>query len=217
METATVQKASLWQNRNFLKLWTLDTISQFGSQFTGLALPLTAFIILHSNPTEQGILIFMGSVPWLLFGLFVGVWVDRHRKRQIMVMSNILRGSLLALIPLAALLGMITQLGILFLYSISFLAGFLQVFFDISYQSFLPALVRKEQLVEGNSKLQASASVAQASGPPIAGIVIKIITAPIAIAIDACSFFASAFRLGGMNMTSLWIRDVARFCSDGHA
>lgn len=93
---------------------------------------------------------------------------------------------------------MITRLGILFLYSISFLVGFLQVFFDISYQSFLPALVRKEQLVEGNSKLQASASVAQASGPPIAGIVIKIITAPIAIAIDACSFFVSAFRLGGI-------------------
>ncbi len=195
METTAVQKTTLWQNHNFLKLWTSDTISQFGSQFTTLALPLTAVIILHSNPTEQGILIFMGSVPWLLFGLFVGVWVDRHRKQRIMVTTNILRGSLLALIPIAAIFGMITQLGILFLYAISFSVGFLQVFFDITYQSFLPALVRKEQLVEGNSKLQASASVAQAAGPTMAGIVIGIVTAPIAIAIDACSFFASAFTL----------------------
>src|SRR5437773_11705644 len=102
METATVQKETLWRNHNFLKLWTSDTISQFGSQFTGLALPLTAFIILHSNPTEQGFLIFVGTIPWLLFGLFVGVWVDRHRKQRIMVTSNILRGSLLAQIGRAS-------------------------------------------------------------------------------------------------------------------
>src|SRR5437867_1640909 len=196
METATVQKETLWRNHNFLKLWTSDTISQFGSQFTGLALPLTAVIILHSNPTEQGILVFVGTIPWLLFGLFVGVWVDRHRKQRIMVASNILRGSLLALIPIAAILGMITQLGIVFLYAISFFVGFLQVFFDITYQAFLPSLVRRDQLVEGNSKLQASASTAQVAGPTVAGIVIGIITAPIAIAIDACSFFASAFALG---------------------
>src|SRR2546430_11139496 len=195
METETEERPSLWHHPNFLKLWTSDTISQFGSQFTGLALPLTAFIILHSSLTEQGFLIFVGSIPWLLFGLFVGVWVDRHRKQRIMVTSNVLRGSLLALIPIAAIFGMITQLGILFLYAISFSVGFLQVFFDITYQSFLPALVRKEQLVEGNSKLQASASVAQAAGPTMAGIVIGIVTAPIAIAIDACSFFASAFTL----------------------
>ncbi len=196
METAAVQKTTLWQNHNFLKLWTSDTISQFGSQFTGLALPLTAVIILHSNPTEQGILVFVGTIPWLLFGLFVGVWVDRHRKQRIMVTSNILRGSLLALIPLAAVFGMITRLGILFLYAISFSVGFLQVFFDVTYQAFLPSLVRRDQLVEGNSKLQASASTAQVAGPTLAGIVIGIITAPIAIAIDASSFFASAFTLG---------------------
>src|SRR5947199_1321622 len=196
METATVQKETLWRNHNFLKLWTSDTISQFGSQFTGLALPLTAFIILHSKPTEQGFLIFVGTIPWLLFGLFVGVWVDRHRKQRIMVTSNILRGSMLALIPIAAVLGWITRLGILFLYAISFFVGFLQVFFDVTYQSFLPSLVRREQLVEGNTKLQASASTAQVAGPTIAGIVISILTAPIAIAVDACSFFASAFALG---------------------
>src|SRR5947209_6671508 len=196
METATVQKGSLWQNHNFLKLWTSETISQFGSQFTGLALPLTAIIILNADSTELGILTFAGTIPWLIFGLLVGVWVDRHRKQRIMVASNILRGSILALIPIAAVLGVITKLGISFLYAVSFFVGFLQVFFDITYQSYLPSLVRRDQLVEGNRNLQASASTAQVTGPTIAGIIISIITAPIAIAIDACSFFASAFTLG---------------------
>ncbi len=196
METATVQKATLWRNHNFLSLWTSETISQFGSQFTGLALPLTAIIILNANSFELGILNFAGTIPWLLFGLLVGVWVDRHRKQRIMVTSNILRGSLLALIPIVAVLGMITRVGIIFLYTVSFFVGFLQVFFDVTYQSFLPSLVRRDQLVEGNSKLQASASTAQVTGPTLAGVVISIITAPIAIAIDACSFFASAFALG---------------------
>jgi len=194
MET-TVQREGLWKNSNFLKLWTSETISQFGSQFTQLALPLTAIIILNADSTELGILTFAGSVPWLIFGLLVGVWVDRHRKKRIMVTSNILRGSILALIPIAAVLGVITKLGIPFLYAISFFVGFLQVFFDITYQSYLPSLVHRDQLVEGNRNLQASASTAQVTGPSIAGIIISIITAPIAIAIDASSFFASALAL----------------------
>jgi len=194
METTTVQK-SLWRNRNFRVLWTSETISQFGSQFTSLALPLTAIIILIANSTELGILIFACAIPWLLFGLFVGVWVDRHRKQRIMVASNILRGLLLALIPVSAVLGMITRLGIPFLCAVSFFVGFLQVFFDVTYQSYLPSLVRRDQLVEGNRNLQSSASTAQVAGPTIAGIVISILTAPIAVAIDACSFFASSFAL----------------------
>src|SRR5438445_5202662 len=195
METATVQKDTLWRNHNFLKLWTSETISQFGSQFTGLALPLTAIISLNADSTELGILTFAGTIPWIIFGLLVGVWVDRHHKQRIMVTSNILRGSILALIPIAAVLGVITKLGIPFLYAVSFFVGFLQVFFDITYQSYLPSLVRRDQLVEGNRNLQASASTAQVTGPTIAGIIISIITAPIPIPIDASSFFASAFAL----------------------
>src|SRR5256712_8331901 len=195
METTTAQNR-LWSNRTFLMLWTSETIAQSGSQFTGLALPLTAIIILNANSTELGVLTFAGSIPWLLFGLLVGVWVDRHRKQRIMVTSNILGGSILALIPIPAVLGVKTKLGIPFLYAVSFFIGFLQVFFDVTYQSFLPSLVRRDQLVEGNRNLEASRSTAQVAGPTIAGIVISIITAPIAIAVDACSFFASAFALG---------------------
>ena len=196
MEIEAEEKQSLWHNPNFVKLWTAETISQFGSQFTGLALPLTAVIILGANVLELSILTFVGSVSWLLFGLLVGVFVDRHRKKRIMVTSNVLRGSLLALIPIAAVLGLIIQLGIIFLYAISFSVGFLQVFFDVTYQAYLPSLVERKQLVEGNSKLQASASTAQVIGPTLAGIVISIITAPLAIAIDAFSFFVAAFSQG---------------------
>jgi len=210
METTAVQKETLWRNPNFLKLWTSETISQFGSQFTGLALPLTAIIILSANPVEVGILNFAGSVPWLIFGLLAGVWIDRHRKQRIMVTSNILRGSILALIPIAAVLGVITKLGIPFLYAISFCVGFLQVFFDITYQSYLPSLVRRDQLVEGNRNLQASASTAQVAGPTIAGIIISIITAPIAIAIDACSFFASALALGRIEHEEIIDKEIAK-------
>src|SRR5256712_11025149 len=209
METATARKSALWRNPNFLKLWTSETISQFGSQFTGLALPLTAIIILNADSTELGILTFAGTIPWLIFGLLVGVWVDRHRKQRIMVASNILRGSILALIPIAAVLGVITRLGIPFLYAVSFSVGFLQVFFDITYQSYLPSLVRRDQLVEGNRNLQASASTAQVAGPTIAGIIISIITAPIAIAIDAASFFASALALGRIEHEEMIDREMA--------
>ena len=210
METAIVQKEALWRNSNFLKLWTSETISQFGSQFTGLALPLTAIIILSASSVQVGILNFAGTVPWLMFGLLAGVWIDRHRKQRIMVTSNILRGSILALIPIAAVLGVITKLGIPFLYAISFAVGFLQVFFDITYQSYLPSLVRRNQLVEGNRNLQASASTAQVAGPTIAGIIISIITAPIAIAIDAASFFASALALGRIEHEEVIDREIAK-------
>src|SRR6267143_3659718 len=210
METTTAQKETLWRNPNFLRLWTSETISQFGSQFTGLALPLTAIIILGAKSVEVGILNFAGSVPWLIFGLIAGVWIDRHRKQRIMVTSNLLRGSILALIPIAAVLGVITKLGIPFLYAISFCVGILQVFFDITYQSYLPSLVRRDQLVEGNRNLQASASTAQVAGPTIAGIVIIILTAPIAIAVDACSFFASALALGRIDHEEVIDKEIAK-------
>src|SRR5438552_16819907 len=109
METATVEKTSLWHNRNFVSLWTSETISQFGSQFTQLALPLTAVIILGATAADLGIPGLAGSISWLLFGLLVRVSVDRHRKKPIMVTSNLLRDSVIALIPIVAVLGLMTS------------------------------------------------------------------------------------------------------------
>lgn len=182
----------LWQHANFLRLWTGQTISQFGSQITLLALPLTAALTLHATPAEMGILSAAETAPFLLVGLFAGVWVDRLRRRPILLVTDFARGILLLAIPLAALLGALT-IGLL--YAVAFLVGILTVFFEVAYQSFLPALVGREQLVEGNSKLEVSRSAAQIAGPGVAGGLVQLVTAPIAIIVDAASFFISAFFL----------------------
>src|SRR5690349_15452944 len=104
METATEQPVSLWHHPNFLKLWTSDTISQFGTQFSGYAIPFTA-LLLTSDPIAFGILNASAFVAFPLFALFIGVYVDRHRRRRILVLANVGRGIFLGLIPLAAVTG----------------------------------------------------------------------------------------------------------------
>ncbi|MBI4493673.1 MAG: MFS transporter [Chloroflexi bacterium] len=185
--------ASLWRRPDFLKLWAAETISVFGSQFTLLALPLIAAVALQASAAEMGILVAAERAPFLLIGLFAGVWVDRHRRRPILIGGDLGRALLLATIPLAALGGV---LGMPQLYVVGFLGGVLTVFFDVAYQSYLPALVARTQLIEGNSKLEVSRSAAQISGPGIAGVVIQTISAPLAIALDALSFLLSGLLLG---------------------
>jgi MFS family permease len=186
-------RRSLWKHSDFLKLWTAQTTSQFGQQFTGLALPLTAVLFLNATPFQMGILEVTWTLPFLLFGLVVGVWVDRHKRRGVMVIADIFRGFLLAIIPVSFLLHV---LSLPLVFAISFLVGILTVFFDVSYQAYLPSLVSREELVEGNSKLEASRSVAQVVGPSIAGVAIQLVQAPLAIAVDSVTFLGSAFSLG---------------------
>jgi Na+/melibiose symporter-like transporter len=176
-----------------MKLWVGETISVFGSMITGLALPITAAVLLKATPTQMGILGAAASAPFLLVGLFAGVWVDRLRRRPILISADIGRALLVGLVPLLWALG---YLRIEYLYIIEFLAGVLTVFFDVSYQSFLPALVTREHLVDGNSKLEISRSSAQIAGPGLAGLLIQVAGAPIAMALDAVSFLVSAVFLG---------------------
>jgi MFS family permease len=183
---------TLWRHHNFLRLWSSETISSFGAQFSELAIPLTAVLILQVTPAQLGILNATVTAPFLLFSLIAGVWVDRHRRRPVMIISNILRAVLLAMIPIAAATG---HLSIFLLLGVAFLGGTLRVFFDIAYQSFLPGLVQREQLVDANSRLEASRAVSSVAGPSVAGGVIQIITAPFAIAFDAVSFIFSTLFL----------------------
>jgi MFS family permease len=178
----------LWRDRDFVTLWAGQTISLFGSQVTLLALPLAAAVTLDATPAQMGILSAAGSVPTLLVGLFAGVWVDRHRRRPVLIVTNFARAALLATIPLAALLGLLTM-GVL--YAVAFGAGLLTVCFRVAYSSYLPSLVPRERLVEGNSKLQMSQSAAQVAGPGIAGALVQLATAPIAILLDAASFLVA--------------------------
>ena len=194
------QAPSLWRHGNFLNLWASETISQFGTQFSGIAIPYTAYLLtvnqtIQVATLEFGILNALGLVAFPLFALFIGVYVDRNRKRRIMVLANIGRSISLGLIPLAAITGTLYTIGLPLLYLVSFLMGLLTVFFDISYQAILPFLVDRKQLVEGNSKLEASRSSAQLVGPGIAGAVIQIVgiaQAPLVMAIDASSYLGSA-------------------------
>jgi MFS family permease len=188
----------LWRHPNFVKFWLSETISLFGSQITLLALPLTAALTLQATPTQMGILGAAQFAPFLLVSLFAGVYVDRMRRRPILMWANLGRAALLGLIPLSALLGM---LGIELLYIIGFLTGVLTVFFDIAYQAFLPSVVQRDQLVEGNSKLEVSRSVAQVTGPGIAGALVEFLTAPLTILFDSISFLVSAFFLGLLRTT----------------
>ena len=186
------KKSSLWGRPNFLRLWSSETISSFGAQFSELAIPLTAVLVLQGTPAQLGILNAAITAPFLLFSLIAGVWVDRHKRRSVMIISNVARAFLLASIPLAAVTGHLT---ILLLLGIAFLVGTLRVFFDIAYQSFLPSLVEREDLVEANSRLEASRAVSSVAGPSVAGGIIQVITAPFAIAFDATSFVFSTFFL----------------------
>ena len=192
MNAPTPQPTTLTRNPDFLKFWVGQTISVFGSQITNLALPLTAVLVLNASSSQMGVLNALGIAPFILVGLFAGVWADRMRRRPILLASDLGRFLLLGSIPLAALGGFLT---IPYLYIIIFLVGIMTVFFDVSYQAFLPSLVGREQLVEGNSKLEVSNSAAAILGPGLAGVLVQALTAPIAIIFDALSFLVSAISL----------------------
>src|SRR5436309_1403607 len=183
---------SLWRHRDFLLLWSGQSVSRIGDQFTGLAVPYMAAYVLAASPGEMGLLGAAGTVPFLLFGLLVGVWVDRRQRRSVLIRADIGRGLMIATIAALAFVGL---LHMAYLYVFSFLIGILTVFFDVAYQAYLPALVERKQLVDANSKLETSNSVANTGGPALAGAVIELFKAPIAMVFDAASFFFSAATL----------------------
>jgi len=185
--------SGLWRDVNFMKFWSGQTVSLFGSQITFLALPLTAVLVLEATPTQVGILIAVEALPSLLIGLFVGVWVDHYRRLPILIVAELGRAVLLGVVPVAAILGL---LRIEHLYIVCFSVSVLGLFFGVAHRSFLPSLVGREHLVEANSKLEMSNSVAEIVGPGVAGGLVQVVTAPIAIVVDAISSLVSAVLLG---------------------
>ena len=185
LASAVPHRPSLWRQGDFMKLWTAQTISQFGDEITGIALPFVAITILGANAFEMGILGVVRFLPWIFFTLPAGVWVDRMRRRPILMGADIARAVLLSSIPIAYLAG---WLSIWQIYVVSFAVGTLEVFFDVAYQSYLPSLVHRDELVEGNSKLELSRAASSVAGPTVAGFLIQAVTAPIAIFFDAISY-----------------------------
>ncbi len=180
---------SLLRNRDFVRLWTGETISQLGSQVTLLALPLMAITILGATTFQVGVLQAAEFLPFLLIGLPAGAIVDRMRRRPVLIAGDVGRALLLLSIPVAYWTGWLSLAQLMI---VVFLTGVLTVFFDVAYQSYLPALIDRDQLADGNAKLEISRSGAQIAGPGLAGVLVQWLTAPVAVLVDALSFGASA-------------------------
>ncbi len=184
--------ASLRLPGDFEKLWAGVTISAVGSQVTSLAVPLTAVLLLGAGPVETGVLIAARMAPMVLFGLFVGVWVDRLPRRPILVAADLSSLVVIGSVPVAALFGVL-HLGQL--YAVAFIAGALSITSQLARSALVPTLVGREALVAANSRLEASYSVAQVAGPSLGGLLVQAISAPFALVVDAASFLLSALLI----------------------
>ena len=185
-------RLGLLRQRDYLRYWSASTISLFGTQVTQIAIPVIAVVVLKVSPFEVGLLATIEFLPWILFTLPAGVWVDRMLRRRILVTGDLGRALVLSTIPVAYAAGVLT---IWQLYAVGFIHGLLTVFFDVADQSYLPTVVERDGLVEGNAKLQISASSAQILGQPAGGGIVALLSAPIAVAVDAASFVGSALLI----------------------
>ncbi len=188
-------RPSLWRHRDFLKIWSAATVSVVGSQVTIIALPFIALTMLGASVFQVSLLAAVEMLPFLLFTLPAGAWLDRIRRRPVLIAADFGRGVVLLSIPAAYMAGALTLEQ---LYVVAFLTGTLTAFFDVADQSYLPALLDREDLVDGNAHLQISYSVAQIGGPTLGGNLIAMVAAPFAIAADALSFFISGAFIGAI-------------------
>jgi len=190
--TPEVKSQNLFRHADFMKLWTGETISEFGSKVGGVAISFLAVIALHATPAQMAALAVWRTVPALMFSLFAGVWVDRIRRRPLMIGADLANIILLASIPAAAAFG---ALRIEQVYLVMFLTSFADLLFSVGYRAYLPTLVGRDAITQANSILSATEAVAEIGAFGLAGWLVQWLTAPIAIATDAVSFVFSAVCL----------------------
>jgi predicted MFS family arabinose efflux permease len=183
---------SLWRHADFLKLWVGQTISELGSVVTRTAVPLVALLVLGGGPLEFAFLVVSESLAVLLVSLVAGAWVDRLRRRPLLIWADAIRAALLFSIPVAYVLGALRMEQ---LYLVVFLVACLGAVFSAAYPAYVPSLVGVDHVVEANAKLATSSSIAEIGGPGLAGILVQVFRAPFAILVDAISFVASAISL----------------------
>ncbi|MER7009385.1 MFS transporter [Dactylosporangium sp. NPDC000555] len=183
---------SLWRDADFVKFWSAETLSLVGAQVSLVAIPLLAVTTLSATPFEMGAVTAAQTAPFLLFTLLAGVWVDRVRRLPLLRAANFGRAVVYGVIPLAIVLDVmnIGLLGVLV-----FVGATLTVVFDLAYQSYLPSLVGRDHLIDANGRLEGSRSFAQAAGPGLGGLLVGVLTAPIAIVVDAATYLVSAATL----------------------
>jgi MFS family permease len=182
----------LWRHRDFLLLWGGQSTSGVGAAVSLVVLPLIAVVYLHANGVEVGALSAAEWAPWVLIGLPAGVWVDRSRRRLLMIGCDLARLALLASIPVAAASDALTLAQ---LYAVAFGVGLATVVFQVSYQAYLPTLVDAADLGEANAKLQGTEAIARVAGPGLGGLFVQLFRAPYAVIADAVSYALSAVAL----------------------
>lgn len=186
----------LWQNTAFVRVWGAATISIFGSLVTRIALPLAAILVLGAGAFEVAVLRSLELGATLLVGLVAGAWVDRLRRRPVLIWADLGRVVLLASIPVAFAFGVLTFWQLL---AVAGLAAILTTFFDAADNAYLPSIVERERLVEANAALAATGSASEFMAFGVSGFLVQLLTAPIAIALDALSFLVSALLLGSID------------------
>jgi Transmembrane secretion effector len=183
------------RHRDFGLLWTGQTISEVGTRTSRVAVPLVAVTALAATPWQMGLLTAAGTAAFLLVGLPAGAVLDRVRRRPVMVAADVLRCALFAAVPLAWSLG---GLSFPLLVAVVLAAGVATVFFDVGYQSVLPAVIGRGGLVAGNARLETTRSAAAAAGPALGGGLVQLVGAATAVLVDAASYLVSAVLLGRM-------------------
>ncbi len=182
----------LWGHRDFLRLWGGETVEWVSDSITSLAVPTIAILIFNAGPLEMGLLNAFSNVGYPVLGLFAGVMVDRWRRRPVLVWTNIIQVIALGSIPAAYFLGI---LSLFQLFIVTLVMSVTIVFFNVAYTAYLPTLIPREDLVEGNSKLETSSSAAAVVGPPIAGGLIQILGAAPSVALDALGTLFAAVAI----------------------
>lgn len=182
------RRGSLWRDRNFLTVWSGQALGQFGSQITELAIPVLAVLLLNASEFEVGLLNAAGTAAFLIVGLPAGAWIDRMRKRRVMVWADLVRALALLCVPLLWWSG---GLEMWHLYAVGLVVSVATVFFDVSYQSVVPSLVRGDQIAEANGKFESTSQLAGIVGPAAGGWLIGILSAPFAILVTVATYLAS--------------------------
>jgi MFS family permease len=185
----------LWKNRDFVRLWSASTTSVFGTMMSAMAIPWIAIDVIGASDVAVALLATLRMLPGFLFGIAAGTWVDRLRRRPLLIGSDLGRALVFACVPLAFVLDSLTMV---LLAVVVLVAESLSVLFDVAAHSYLPSLVARDELVEGNAKLTGGAAVAEAFGFGISGWLARLITAPFVLAVDAATYVASALMIRGI-------------------
>lgn len=183
---------TLWRHGDFLKLWAAQAVSAFGSRITREGLPMAAILTLDARPAQLGLLAALSMGPGVILGLFAGGWADRNYRRPILIGTDLLRVLLLLSVPIAAWMHWLSMPQ---LYLVAAAVGAASLMFAIADHAYLPSLIDRAQLMEGNSKLGVTESIAEIGGPALAGLLFKWLTAPVALVVNAATYFVSALFL----------------------